>query len=283
MAFWDVENTATEGQPIELYLFEYGDEPSHFYAYTTAVDTITLDGVEYTPLPSERDDIEIDGKVNDDALKLTVSVDSEIGELYRIFPPSHIVKLTIRQGHIPPDGSLTFAVEDFLVVWKGTLKQTSRKGAAIELTGELLSSRVSQPGLRRHYQWPCPLVLYGARCGANKAAATVDSTVLSLVENRLRPAAGWVPSGRVIDDFIGGFIEWDGIHGRDYRTILNVDGSDLVLNGLPVGLGNGDPVSVVLGCPHTYQGCLTIHNNPINYGGFMFIPRNNPTGKNNHY
>ena len=43
-------------------------------------------------------------------------------------------------------------------------------------------------------------------------------------------------------------------------------------------------MAVYLGCPHTLEGCETIHDNVVNYGGHPFIPvASNPIGKNNHF
>ena len=138
-----------------------------------------------------------------------------------------------------------------------------------------------RPGLRRHYQWPCPLALYGPRCRAVKTA--MPATVASINGNKVTLTDGWIGS-RVPANFIGGLFEWQGSAGKESRGILRIEGTNtVVISGPPVGLVAAQAVSVFIGCPHTLDGCGTLHNNAVNSVGHPWIPSNgNPFGKNNH-
>lgn len=302
MAFNDYETSSARGQPVMLFQFVYGvqsDGTTPIYlAYTDTESEVVHDGITYDPLPIKSGKIKSSGKMDTNEVRLTVPRDSQIAELFRVYPPGRVVSVTIRQGHIPngddPAGYLTG--ENFPVVWLGRVLESSREGAGASLTCEASSASMKRPGLRRHYQWSCPLVLYGARCQADKIAATTTSTITSLTGNRITPDTPWqkqVPEDPDADpvvmvdigasSYVGGLVEWQGPDGPERRSILRVTSAgELVLNGPATGLNVGDTAEFVLGCPHTLAGCETLHENVVNYGGQPFIPTENPVGKNNH-
>lgn len=286
MALSQYETSADRGVPVELFLFVYSDDGSLYHAYTSADDFVTFDGITYTPLPVKRDGFKARGRNGSDGQELTVEVplNSEISDLFRIYPPSRVVTLTIRQGHLAnPDDPLSYDQGNrFEVIWVGRILESRRNGNRTALSGESAAAGMKRVGLRRHYQWPCPLVLYGARCAADKEAAKTTQVVTALTANVLSFADGWLgvsPSSY----YIGGIVEWDTPSGRESRTILRVPNTtDLVLNAAPQGLAIADSVDIFRGCPRTLEGCRDVHNNVINYGGHPWIPTHNPVGKNNH-
>jgi hypothetical protein len=154
--------------------------------------------------------------------------------------------------------------------------------------GEPVSTSLRRPGLRRHYQYGCPHQLYGPHCLANKAAATVASTVASLAGATVTLNSGW-NGAFAADKFLGGMLEWTAPGGStDRRTILRITGNVLSLSGIPKDLAPTDAVDVVLGCNHKAYAedggdCLPLHNNILHYGGQRWIPTKNPIGTNNMY
>ncbi len=284
MALNDYETSPERGQPVELYQFVYGTNPGNFYAHTDGESDVIHAGVTYTRLPIERGKISSDGKLGERELTVKVPISAPVADLFRIYPPPHVVNLTIRQGHLPnPDDPAGFAAgENFPVVWVGRVIAATRDGIECGLTCEALSAGMKRPGLRRHYQYACPLVLYGARCQASKSAATRAVTVASVTGNRVTLNSGWQGT-RPRSAFVGGLFEWTSSFGVESRTILRVQTNTLVLSGPTFGLAAGASASAILGCPHTFDGCRDLHNNVVNYGGFRFIPGRNPVGKNNHF
>lgn len=298
MAFNDYETSADRGAPVELYQFFYGVEADgttpRFYAYTDGEAEVVYDGVTYTPLAGlRRSEIGVQGRADKDEVTVTVPRTSEVASLFVAFPPTQVVAVHIRQGHVPnPDDPGSWASgENFPVIWTGRVLEAAPQGATAKLTCDSSTSTMRTLGLRRNYQWPCPLALYGSRCGADKAAATTTATVAAVSGNRVTLASGWQ---KQVDDgssgtedvgagnYIGGLVEWAGADGPERRTVLSVSGDQLVLSGPARGLENADQVSVVLGCPHTLAACETLHDNVQNFGGQPFIPTENPVGKNNH-
>lgn len=289
MAFSNYETSRILGQPVMLYQFVYGvlgDGVTPLtYDYTDHSAPVEHAGVTYQPLPIRGSSIKSSGKLDDGDISLRVPRDSQIADLFRIYPPGRVVTVTIRQGHIPnPDDPPAFAEgENFPVVWLGRVLEASREEIETTLTCEAASASMRRAGLRRHYQWPCPLVLYGSRCNANRAAATTVSTVSAITSNEVLLVTPWRKAGTANADYTGGLIEWTSSAGPDQRAIKRVRANDwIVLSAPAFDLDVGDTVNVILGCPHTLAGCESLHNNVVNYGGQPYIPTENPIGKNSH-
>lgn len=274
MTFAQREESRHQGQPVELYLFRFGVTPNAFYAYTNAEVPITFGGVTYNPVPISRNAITASGTLDKSALKLSMPINTDIAELFRVYPPAQVVTLILRQGHRDDPDS------EFLVSWTGRVLGTDRDGSEIELTCEPIAASMRRTGLRRHYQIGCPHVLYGKRCKANKTAATIQRDALVVSGNTVDLALGW--NGPIsYQKYIGGLLEWDGPYGPEARTILRViDDVRLYLSGPLPGLRAGMDVRVVLGCNHQTSDCQNLHANINNYGGQPYIPTKNPINTN---
>lgn len=282
MAVNDYATSEERGQPVELFKFIYGTETGREHRYTSAERDVDYDGDTYTALPVLRDAIKTKGRGESNEVTIEVPKTSEVAELFRIFPPGRPVSIIIREGHIANDGDPTAWVDDeFNVIFTGRVLQSNRKKNTVVLTCESAAAGMKRVGLRRHYQWPCPLVLYGTRCGADKDAAEVTGTVASISGNVVTLDAGW-EGAMEPTDFLAGLFEWDSADGREYRTILGISGDEITLNATTGELAATDEVNLYLGCPHTLDGCRNLHDNIVNYGGHPFIPLVNPVGKNNH-
>lgn len=285
MARADYETSRVAGQPVALYRVQYGDSAA--YTYTNADQPITYDAEVYEPHAITHSKLDVKGKLERRDMTLTVSLASPVAALFRVFPPGRVVQITVREGHVPnaSDPVEWASGENFPVAFQGRILESRRQGNEAKLTCEYASASLKRVGLRRHYQWACPLALYGDRCGADKAAATGTGTVAAggLSANRVTLSPGWGNGSP--RQYVGGMIEWTGPLGAEARTIYNVDGDTLILDSSiqASDLPDGTSVSVVLGCPHTFEGCTSVHNNAVNFGGHPWVPTDrNPLGKNNH-
>lgn len=305
MALNDYESSVQNGEPVELYQIQYGETASFYY--TDGDREVVYDGETYVPHTIERGTLDAKTKLERSELSVKVPLNSPIADLFRIYPPGRVVNITIRQGHIAgPNDPLEWSQgENFPVTYQGRILEASRDGNTCDLTCELVSASMRRPGLRRHYQWPCPLALYGSRCNADRVAATYTGGVVeSLTGNTVTmqetpewrhhtiidpdptadpPVVGGTEYDFLLTDYLGGELTWTGTLGTERRTILNVADRTITLDGPVTDLNVGDVVSLVLGCPHTLEGCNRVHNNGPNYGGHPFIPSDgNPINKNNH-
>lgn len=288
MTYATYEESREDGGPVQCYLFRYGVEAGEFYAYTNHTAELTIDHggsvgeITYTPVPVQRDSITSNGTLDKSSLQISLDVGTDLAELFRVYPPSNVVTLTIYEGHLE-DGE-----EEFVVVWVGRIIAAGREGSGLTLSGEPVSTQLRRPGLRRNYQYGCPHVLYGPQCGASKPAATVTSTVASVAGSTVTLTSGWegaLPAAK----FLRGVLEWVGAGGgTERRTIIRIAGNILTLSGIPKDLVATDAVSVVLGCNHkafASQGgdCEPLHGNINAYGGQPWIPVRNVINANPYY
>jgi hypothetical protein len=288
MAYADYASSRDGGQPIQLFLFRYGEGATEYYGYTDHIEQLVVTHAApigertYEPVPIQRSNIESNGTLDKSALRLNTDIGTDLAELFRVYPPANVVSLTIFEGHLDdPD-------EEFVVTWAGRLVAAGRKHSELALSGEPVSTSLRRPGLRATYGHGCRHVLYGPRCQANKAAATVSSTVASIDGATITLASGWEGAFDPAK-FLRGMVEWQTVGGStDRRMIIRVSGDTLSLSGLPTGLSVSDPIDVVLGCNHKAYAeeggdCQPLHDNIVNFGGCRWIPLQNPIGQFNNY
>ena len=283
MTFDVLAKSRRSARPVELYLFVYGDSLTKYYAYTNGQTPITYDAddgrgpIEYQPLAIAREGVQSSGNLDKSTLEVSVAQTSELAQEFRVYPPSDVISLFIRGGHIGDD--------EFLVVWSGRVLGGTLKDSTCKLACEPIATMLRRAGLRRNYQLGCPLVLYGegeGQCNADKVAATMTVLAVSAAGVTLTIPFGW-GDGRL---YRGGLVEWDNVDtgAHEIRTILQIpNGTDLTLNGLARGIVAGTVVTIRKGCNHLTSDCLNVHNNINNYGGHPFIPTKNPFGQTNNF
>jgi hypothetical protein len=183
MAFETKELSRTQGTPATLYHFAYGEDAAAYFAYTDAEQLITFDGVAYQPLPIMRGSIATQGTLDKAVLDIQLPTTSGLAELYKLYAPTRIVIVIVRQGHV--------GESDWPAIWVGRIINISRTGNQAVLSCEPVSTSMRRPGLRRHYQYGCMHALYGPMCKANRTAATTSSTVSSIAGNVVTLPSGW--------------------------------------------------------------------------------------------
>lgn len=277
MSFASFETSRDRGQPVNLYRFVWGETPTSFYAYTDAEKPVIHDGITYDPIPVMRGAVVSSGSLDKSTIELRMPVTTDLSALFIAYPPSQVVSCFIRQGHLDdPDA-------EFPVIWTGRIVQSGREGNEAVFQGEPVATSMKRTGLRRHYQYSCPHVLYGPHCRANEAAATTQVRVEVIAGAKITLPFDWTPAERA-PLHLGGMVRWTGSGGnREVRTILDVSGGTvLTLSGAVRGLRVGQTVDVLLGCNHQMSGCR-LHNNIHNFGGCPWIPKKNPIGIVNNF
>lgn len=282
MTFEAKELSRAQGTPATLYHFAYGEDAAAYFAYTDAEQLITFDGVAYQPLPIMRGSIATQGTLDKAVLDIQLPTTSGLAELYKLYAPTRVVIVIVRQGHV--------GETDWPAIWVGRIINISRTGNQAVVSCEPVSTSMRRPGLRRHYQYGCMHALYGPQCKANRSAATTSSTVSSIAGNVVTLPSGW-NGARPAAKYAGGLLEWTTPEGNtEIRTIMRVVGNGLTINGLPIGLAIGTALLVSLGCNHTMDDCQTLFvetgtglSNIVNYGGQPWIPTTNPIGYNNQF
>lgn len=249
------------------------------FAYTDAETIITREGVSYLPIPIKREAITSSGTLDRSMLEISMAEGQAVADLFIAYPPAQVLNLIIREGHVGDDPN---DLRDFPVVWTGRVLGVAHPRNETKFTCEPVSTSIRRPGLRRNYQVPCPHVLYGSQCRANRKAATIESVVVAILGNRVTLTDGWEGSFAVTK-YAGGVMSWSLPNDTfDMRTVLRVEGDVLYLSTQPRDLEVGDTVKVARGCAHNMSGCNE-HNNIHNYGGQPWIPLSNPLGFVNNF
>jgi len=271
MTFLSRESSRSLGMPDTLVRFTSG---TNVYAYTDSEEPITFASVEYKPIPVSRDAVTSSGTLDKSTMKIQLPIDSDIAELFRIFPPSEVVGVAIFQGHAD-DG-------EFLSVWSGRVLSCARGDSVATLACEPVSTSMRRPGLRRRYQYGCPHVLYGPYCRANQEDFTVSAGVAEVDGTFLTMDAGWHAAFDP-EKFSGGIMAWDNGGRREVRIILDVVGDMIMIGGAVSGLDATATIQLSLGCAHTMSDCSGVFANINNFGGHPWIPSRNPISPVNFY
>lgn len=261
-------------EPVELYEFTAGNRVER---YTDADFPTTFNGVTYSPVPLRRDAINTSGTLDKAQISIVLPRDSGVTEWYRIYPPSDVVNVVIRQTD--PD------TQSAPVIWSGRVlvPQWDPREETLSISCEPISSGLRRVGLRRHWQLMCPHALYGDRCRSNKAAHTFPATVVGVSGRTVTFAAA--PNDTA--PFMAGMVEWMRDGNREIRQIVHITSSggqtSYLLSGLTTGMSVGDTVNRVHGCGHSLDACRDLHNNAPNFGGCPDIPLKNPVGMTSPY
>lgn len=279
MSFAELESSRDKGEPVSLFLIRYGSAVNNFYAYTNHEQDITYAGIKYLAV----------GDISHGSIKRSPSLDnaqivlrtpSEIplASRWRSYPPSEVVSLTVRRGHV--------GTSDFRVQWLGRLlSHKDLEDGGSEFTCEPRNTGLLRASLNRNYQYGCPHVLYSqgaGLCNADKDAATTTVTV-EAVNGPLVNLISYV-SNIDMGDYVTGTLEWITEDDRyEVRAIIRIDeDGTFVLGGKAVDLLPGQEAKLVRGCNHLVDGCASHANSP-NYGGQPYIPLVNPIGIKNSF
>lgn len=283
MSFEQYEESIWHGEPVDLYLFKYGEGATEFHAYVDSEVSVTHEGKTYLPAPVDRDAFNSSGSLDKSGISIRVDALNPVAEMFRVYAPTQPVTLIVRQGHIgDPDN-------EYSIIWTGRVLSCAWEDSVATLTCEPISTSMMRTGLRRHYQYGCPHALYmgddTGGCRAVKAEATVTSTINTVTGSLVDLPSGWNGTFNK-QKFVGGMVEWVNATGStERRSILKVDGGTNVLTmGGPIpDMEAGDTVKVVLGCNHQMTDCDELHNNINDFGGQPWIPTKSPFGNTQNY
>lgn len=281
--FPNIEMSREAGAPVSLYLFRWGAASSNVYAYTDAEEPITHQSVVYAPAVIGRSKIKASGSLDQSTLKIETTLDSEIAVLYLSGGPSYPTTLVIFQGHV--------GITDFRVVWSGRLVGLDPNGPLVEISAEPASTAMRGSGLRRHYMYGCPHVLYGkVGCRADSEVVKKIELVVAFGKADLDIASGW--NGAIaLEKYRNGYITWVGTSGQtEIRTIIDASATNLILNRKLKDVLVGTSLTIFPGCNHQVDDCADLHveigtgmSNIVNYGGQKDIPVINPIGLTAQY
>ena len=247
--------------PIELYRFSLGGTA---WGYAATGDSgYSLDNTTYAPEYIVRTRLHYSSDFARDVLTVTVPADNAVANVFFSGTPEYQMRLSLLRGGYHNGG--------FTQIWTGTVNGASfdfsGDAYTCDLTCETLASRMERQGLARCYQLTCPHTLYGNRCRVNPDAFAIRDTVTMSSSVNLTVAGSYAPGW-----FSGGHLVCaDGVR----RYIISSDNHAFSLErSLSVPVGSA--ITLYPGCDKSRGTCAGKFGNGINFGGFPWLPIENP-------
>lgn len=267
MTFAAMETSLDDSRPVELFAITYSGAT---WRYTSAAQSIVLDGFTYEPIPCSAEEIEQEIGASKNGLSFTFPHDVPFADLFRIQPPSEVVSMVMYVQHMSSPG-------DYVTAWKGRIVNCNWKFPWVDLVTETIASSLKRVGVRRTYGTACPYPLYSTKCGASRDTYRVNAQVLTLSDLTLSIP---LTIGFADNYFAGGILTWTntGMPSPESRMIMTSNGTTgiVTISAPTIGLSVGQAISLFPGCDHSISTCSTKFNNKDNYGGFPYIPLVNP-------
>jgi hypothetical protein len=271
--FDQIQNSRALGRPVKLFLFNGTGIPT--FRFTDGETSITKNAQVYQPWPIKSSDLVFTGTLDKSDVTITLAMGSGFENEFIGGVPDGIINVTIFEGDLDP----SILTADYSVIWRGrvVVPQFEDENNETILTCSPISSKLQNPGLRRHFQRHCPHVLFGTACGANKAAVTATATVTSIGNGIITIGTVQGSPGQ----YGGGLASWVASGRTITRTITKVqsNGTNVIVRGNTKGLTIGMTLTLVRGCNRTQAQCRDLHNNIVNFGGQPYIPLENPLSK----
>lgn len=266
MSYEEKEVSDFLGAPIDYFRFSTGATVIRVTS-SDIIDTIDDGGGDqvFTPLAITSSRTDYSREDSAQSRTLTIPRLSELGALFFNSQPAAPVGLRIFRRHrTDPEVVLDFV---------GSVLTRRFKGATCELQCAPITNQLKILFPRIVYQFQCPLALYGARCGVDKADFATPATLTAATPTVLTADEfGTQPDGW----FSAGFVE-DADGNRQY-IVEHVGTAITLMARFPVALAAAAAVTAFAGCDRLLPTCRDKFDNLINHAGCPFIPQRNPHG-----
>jgi len=260
--FDQLEQSVAASVPVEGYKF-IGSFRT--YLYTSADKAQVINGETYSSIAVKRSNVKA-GTQEDDNLSLDLDLPFDIDVIrdyaYAQTPPKLVLEVYRQQF----DNALAWSL-----FWRGIVRgfDVSERTAKVQVPS-IFSLALQGEIPNVYFQTPCNHVLYDARCGQLRSDHSYTSYVQAVdrvtIALTTAPAStGILAAGEIVS-----------LRNGERRLILSNDGSTIGIGYPFVDLQPGDKVELVKGCDHSIATCKTRFNNVINFGGFPYIPADNP-------
>jgi len=255
-----------------VILFEIELAENSVFRYTDSGQEYFHDASVFEPCAISFGNVKSDGKLSKTSHEVVTPPNLEPIKVLRTGPGGSVAKIRVYEAS---PGRVTLRFSGRILSCKSTPEKAT-------LVCEPESTSVKRLALHRNYQRPCPHMLYGHLCRAERV-----STPCSVVSSS--PGAWTLVSGSGLGDaeqYVGGVLEWSEGGRRHVQTVVSASdepsGLQVVMNHFSDGQ-NASGVTLTRGCNHTETACADWHGNILNYGGFVFTPEKSPVNKISEY
>lgn len=264
MPFATNELSAASASPIELY--EFVGTTTTYRLTSYAKEIINATGT-YTPTTMKRSAAK---NASQDQADLGIDVE---------LPFDHPIIQDYAFGIGQPDLTLTIYrchrdnYNDTIILWTGKPLSFTVEGRLATLRVPSLFASLLQGLLPApRFQSPCNHFLYDPRCAIDPddAANSYTTTVVSASLNTVVLSAssfanGQCNAGEIVSNVTG-----------ERRMIISNTGTSFTVNYPFNDLNNSDSVTVYRGCDHSFETCRVKFNNVRRFGGYPYVPPDNP-------
>lgn len=265
MSYDAFEISTESSQPVELYKFVLNGTT---FAYTSSEDAVTVGSVLYAPIAISRGKVDQTRETRANIVEVTVSSSNPIAQAYIATIPGQRTSVTILR-YQRPDG----ATPQVVTVFSGFVSAVAFENFGMVAKISILpaTAALSRPVPRVCYQSQCNHVLYDARCTIDENLFRYTTIVSAVSGSTITlPGAGALGANY----FDAGRVDFPSTGDR--RLVLSSSGDVLTLL-LPFAQNPlGAPVNAFAGCAHDGPTCAVKFANTVNYGGFPFVPHENP-------
>ena len=253
---------------VELYKLTEGNTVRA--TITSAVEQVVFAGDTYTPTAVKRSKIISRPDLLQNKVTLQMSVHDMLGlDMLAEVNNNLSHKLTIYRGET-----------NFEQIWAGSLTQQSCSGEVAQLVYGGGGIALRQLGDRRPFQRRCPFILYDSlTCRATPQIATARVSAINSTRDVLLVSG---ISSATVGYYTGGVLCPSSIYSPDNADNSFISSHNKTANydqirlSTPVSVSVGDSISLLAGCDRTWQTCYGKFNNIINFGGFPYLPLENP-------
>lgn len=264
MSYTSLEEGVQTSAPVECYKF-IGSFRNYYY--TSADRAVTIAGQVYDPVPVTRSRVK-SGTHKDDSLMLDLQLpfDVQVVQDYAFAQTPPTLTVEVYRQQIDDLTGLSY-----ILFWKGVVRgYTVDDRLATVHVPSIFSLALQGEVPNVYYQTPCNHTLYNNRCTVVRTShrftgliLTVNSTDIVMAAT---PAADSIlKAGEIVN-----------LRNGERRMILENIGPIITLGYPFVDLVVGDSVELVKGCDHSLATCKAKFSNVINFGGFKYIPAENP-------
>ena len=241
----------------ELYKFTDGRNSWYF---TSGDSSENYDGKVYTPVAISRTAIESKDEMSKDVLNITI-------DKRNLFAIKCLTELMYNEVRVD-----IFTKEDsaFKASWQGRLSVVKPDIGIIMLVFESDVTDLRRVGGRIKFQRTCPHALYGPRCQVNDDTYKLKGSIESFTSTTISVP---ICSSKEDGYFSGGKVR---LADGTMLFIISHVGSELTLIREFSGASIKDNVWVHPGCNKSVSTCKDKFNNLIHFGGFPYIPTQNP-------
>lgn len=263
------ETSVDTGQPIELYVFMYGDIN---YLFTSDAQNITIpmsDGTTKTFYADtiQRENIKPGSSGSSEACIIRVDKDNSIAKLYEGAPPETAIKVFVYRLHAND-------LNRYDIVMRANITQVQFSDSECQLTCTMDAwlQKELPNGMNQYY---CGHSIFDHNCKLQKSDFMI-SALIDKVDGAAIYSSAF--AGYADGYFAGGRL----YYGDSVRMIASHIGNCVILK-YPFMETPRNTVSVVPGCDQLFTTCAKRYANTLNFSGIPYCPptdpEKNPTGQ----